>query len=143
MRFAFLRFTFNALLLLLWALFATCTGLSYWTPMRTLPTGVPITISPLHWIAVWSYVAALAFVAAFQLTAPVRSYSRLLCSIAVTAVLFTATAVILENQLFFNAHDSEKSQTAILVFGCGMLAACAAVLSTLVLAISRYATKRA
>ena len=143
MQHTFLKLAFYFFIALLWALFATCTGLSYWTPMRTLPDGVPITVSPLHWTAISSYVAALGFIAAYHLTAPGRNIIRIITSIAAIGTLFMVTAVILENQFYFNAHDSEKSQTSLLILGCSAPAVGTIILSALLLTLVEHAEKRA
>src|SRR4051812_41676178 len=111
----FLKFSFFALLVVLWCVFAGCTALTYWTPMRTLPPSVPITISPLEWTAIWAYIAALCFITGHQLTIPTRSFVRLWAAIAVCALVFTTTALTLEYQLFYNARDPEKSDTVGLI----------------------------
>jgi drug/metabolite transporter superfamily protein YnfA len=111
--------------------------------MRTLLAGVPITISPLEWTAVWTYLAALIFSAAYQLTAPAKSFLRVFAAIGGVWMLFTGTALVLEDHLFFNTHDTEKSDTSLLLFGCTVLAAGVAIFSSIPLGIIRNADKRA
>ena len=109
MHHTFLKVAFVALILLLWATFALGVGLSYWTPMRT--GELPFTISPLERTALWAYITALSFIGMYHVTSPTSNHRRLWCSMLSVAVLFITSALILEDRLYFNAHNPNPEKS--------------------------------
>ena len=103
---------------ILWVVFASATGLCYWTRTRYSSS---FFVSHMEWTAFTAYIAALALTAGYQVISSAGSYNRLSRDIAITTAIFTLTGWILESRLYLNADDSEKSDGALIALGVSLL----------------------